>query len=94
MPYIGKEVRADYDELTIKKFRDWMRTRARQGESKTLPGDINWLISSVIWAVFDVNPSYRAGNEIMGILESVKQEFYRKKLGPYEDKKIEENGDL
>jgi len=30
----------------------------------------------------------------MGVLECIKQEFYRRAVAPYEDKKKEENGDV
>jgi len=30
----------------------------------------------------------------MGVLECVKQEFYRRRAVPYEEEKIEENGDI
>ena len=33
-------------------------------------------------------------NSVMGVLESAKLEFYRRVVAPYEDKKIEENGDI
>jgi hypothetical protein len=33
-------------------------------------------------------------NEIVGALECCKQEFIRRKLNPYEDKKIKENSDV
>ena len=96
MPYIEQEVRDDYDKKTIKWFREAMVIRCRGGidSNPQFAGDMNWLISSILWAAFDANPSYRRGNEIVGILESAKQEFYRRKLTPYEDGKILENGDL
>lgn len=58
------------------------------------PGDLNFLISRLIWKEFDRSPSYTKANEIVGVLECAKQEFIRRKLNPYEDKKILENGDL
>ena len=41
-----------------------------------------------------MDSSYHAYNEIIGVLECVKQEFYRRMVAPYEDKKCEENGDV
>lgn len=58
------------------------------------PGDLNYIISRLVWAEFDRLPSYTKGNELVGVLECVKQEFIRRRLNGYEDKKIEENGDL
>ena len=37
---------------------------------------------------------YQTYNDIMGALEGCKLELYRRKIAPYEDKKIEENGDV
>ncbi|HOK39385.1 MAG TPA: hypothetical protein PLC87_12045 [Bacteroidales bacterium] len=33
-------------------------------------------------------------SQIIGVLESVKQEFYRRVVAPYEEEKIKENGDV
>ena len=57
-------------------------------------GELNFLISTLIWRVFESDPCYSRANELMGVLESVKQEFYRRKVAPYEDQKIQENGDV
>ena len=38
--------------------------------------------------------SYQTMNDIIGALEGCKLEFYRRVAVPYEDKKIEENGDV
>jgi len=38
--------------------------------------------------------NYENLNAIIGVLESMKLEFYRRRAVPYEDKKIEENGDV
>lgn len=45
-----------------------------------------------------VYPAHRARYkdlaEVLGALEATKQEFYRRIVAPYEDKKIKENGDV
>lgn len=38
--------------------------------------------------------SYQNCNDIMGALAGAQQEFYRRTVVPYEDKKIEDNGDI
>ena len=38
--------------------------------------------------------SYQTYNDILGVLTAVTQELYRRKIAPYEDKKIKENGDV
>lgn len=37
---------------------------------------------------------YATINEVMGALESAKQEFYRRVAVPYENQKIHDNGDV
>lgn len=38
--------------------------------------------------------TYAAMNEVMGAFESAKQEFYRRAVTPYEDRKAAANGDV
>ena len=41
-----------------------------------------------------VEYKYQQLAEVLGALESTKQEFYDRVVRPYEDKKIKENGDV
>ena len=43
---------------------------------------------------FDQATLYENFNAMIGALECCKQEYYRRIIAPYEDKKIEENGDV
>lgn len=87
MPYIKQLKRDDFDSglcdlidtIEFHKFN---------------PGDLNFIITSILNAAWNSDPVYSKGNELMGVLECVKQEFYRRKLVPYEDTKIKENGDV
>ena len=38
--------------------------------------------------------SYRYYNEVMGVLTCAQLELYRRKVSAYEDKKLDENGDV
>jgi hypothetical protein len=60
------------------------------------PGELNFCITRMCLEYTGANwsPNYALFNEIIGVLECVKQEFYRRAVAPYEDKKIEENGDV
>lgn len=59
------------------------------------PGDLNFVLSSlVLQYIADCGLSYVTLNEALGVLEAVKLELYRRVVGPYEDRKIAENGDL
>lgn len=88
MPYIKQEARAEL-RGAIKRMLDDLE--AGRGP---VPGEINYVISSIIWHIFDAEPCYNTANALLGVLEGVKLEFYRRKVAPYEDEKIKENGDL
>ena len=88
MPYISQEDREELDRgFNFLKLVDF-----------SLPitgGCINYLITKLCMAyVKRRGVSYSTYNDIIGILESVKQEFYRRVVAPYEDNKKLENGDV
>lgn len=85
MPYIEQLERSQYNteiEILATKLKDQP------------VGHINYVISRLIWMLFAQKVSYTWGNNLMGVLRCVAHEFYRRKLVPYEDKKIVENGDV
>lgn len=85
MPYIKQE---DRNRL-IPVINDLV------GLLKNAPaGEINYVFSTVIWRLFEKETKYSKANELIGVLECIKQEFYRRKVATYEDKKIAENGDV
>lgn len=43
---------------------------------------------------FSYTHSYKKIADIIGALETCKQEFYRREAAPYEDAKLAENGDV
>lgn len=63
-------------------------------------GSMNFIITRLlrVWVagIEDVvaEPNYSDFNAAIGVLECVKQEFYRRAVVPYEDKKREQNGDV
>lgn len=59
-----------------------------------MKGRLNYIFSSILNEVY-VKPGikYTRINDVIGILECVKQEFYRRVAAPYEDQKIFDNGD-
>lgn len=87
MPYITEKEREEYKEpLFI-----LMRRLANKGWK---PGHLNYVIYQMVSASFRSKPSYTRGNRVLGVLSAVGHEFYRRLLAPYEDEKIEENGDV
>ena len=87
MPYIKQEDRIKYQ-------RDIDNLHNKLKQNKYTAGDLNYCISKLIWTLFDDNPRYVNANELIGVLESVKLEFYRRKVANYEDEKIKENQDI
>jgi hypothetical protein len=59
-------------------------------------GDLNYAITTLLLRHAELQPKvgYPELNGYVGVLESAKLEFYRRRIAPYEDKKIAENGDV
>jgi hypothetical protein len=58
-------------------------------------GDLNYIITRLCKEFLDnLGENYERINQVIGALECAKQEFYRRIVSPYEDKKIKENGDV
>jgi hypothetical protein len=79
MPYITREQRERLDIL------------ARQIKDA---GELNYCLTRTILEYLGENPRYQNYNDVIGVLECMKQEIYRRKIASYEDKKIIENGDV
>lgn len=58
------------------------------------PGDINFVISWLIWRIWKKQQRYKQANMLVGVLEAVKLEFYRRQVADYEDFKRDVNGEL
>lgn len=58
-------------------------------------GELNFAITKVLLGFLKyTGTSYTTLNEVIGVLECVKQELYRRVVVPYEEEKREENGDV
>lgn len=58
-------------------------------------GELNYLITMITHNyVRKHGERYQTYNDILGALEGAKLELYRMRIAPYENKKLEENGDL
>lgn len=59
------------------------------------PSELNYAITTLVANYVKFHGlKYSTINDVMGALESAKQEFYRRVAAPYEDTKIKENGDV
>jgi len=83
MPYITTEDRT--------KFM-WIEEQLEMIGPDMSAGDLQYLIALTIKYMDPYN--YQTMNDIMGALAGAQMEFYRRKIAPYEDTKISENGDV
>lgn len=60
----------------------------------TTPGELNYQITCLIKKYLGEDLSYSLINDVVGALEGAKLEFYRRVAAPYEDEKIQYNGDV
>ncbi len=88
MPYIRTADRKQYlsaiDELA----------KLVPADRQARPGHMNYIISMLIARTYGDQLRYADHNEVLGVLQGVQLEFYRRKTAPYEDQKIAEEGDL
>lgn len=83
MPYIKVEDRVKYQETL--EFLPVISTA----------GEFNFLITKLMKQyVKDHGESYQTYNDLMGALEGAKLEVYRRSIAPYENLKIDSNGDV
>lgn len=87
MPYIKKEDRPALD-ATLAPLITHLRSLPEADQD----GALNYSITKILKALYPVK--YVHLNRAMGVLSAVTHEFYRRVIGPYEDTKITENGDV
>jgi hypothetical protein len=87
MPYVKKEVRVLLDTEI-----EGLAAKIRRLPLEETDGALNYTITQLL--VLQYPTRYWHFNRLLGVLEAVKQEFYRRVVAPYEDKKKEENGDV
>ena len=84
MPYIEQKDRMQYSHGI-----DMIAERLRENNFE--PGHVNYVFSEIIGAWFRHEKRYVTICKIMGTLQSVASEFYRRKGAPYEDVAIDKN---
>lgn len=87
MPYIKQETRSHLD-LAIEELAGELEASGHN------EGDLNYAITRLILDWWNKETRYKTAARITGVLENVKQEFYRRHVAPYENKAIEKNGDI
>lgn len=84
MPYIKQDDRDFFDERLTFKVK-----------AIHTPGELNYCITKLVDHYLSSHgKNYASINEVIGVLECAKLELYRRIASPYEDGKIQENGDV
>lgn len=94
MPYIEKQYRPEID-ASVDELMDTLFSFPISGtcEPPSFKGKLNYTITRLIHKCLkNRGVCYDNLSDIIGVLEDVKTEFNRTIVGPYENKKISENG--
>jgi len=95
MPYITQEKRNELDGA-IEALHTCLVNLEIDDDENDMEGNLNYSITRLIMLVYGNkdNTRYRHINDAMGVLSSVKAEYYRKVAAPYENQKAYENGEV
>ena len=85
MPYLTAEKRENLLDFNV-------TVGGRPPESAA---ELNYMITYCVKAFLNGRPlNYSVLNDCVGAIEGAKMEFQRRYVGPYEEKKLEQNGDV
>lgn len=102
MPYIKEKDRDLFDRIindTIIGLKCSFQNQPCVEQNLTdeqfllLLGKINYIFSTILGGVCG-RVTYSKIAMVTGVLENIKQEYYRRIASPYEDEKIVQNGDI
>jgi hypothetical protein len=91
MPYIKPQDREQYAEIIDELFNTLTLNNPDKSFSE---GEFNYVVSKLVNKLLDHKKSYATANKIIGVLECIKLEIYRRAIAEYETEKIVENGDI
>ena len=95
MPYIKPEQRVPLDRIIEELCHSILNTdKHTDAEVMLSLGKLNYTITRICGILIGSDLSYKKIAMITGVLENVKQEFYRRVANAYEDGKIVQNGDV
>jgi len=100
MPYISQARRKYFDSYVNGLVNELHNTGTGYGTRD--PGELNYVLTKIALGYLYQKrdgkivhtPRYAEMNEVIGVLESVKSEFYRREVSPYEDEKALVVGDV
>lgn len=82
MPYVKQERRSDLNKVVVAMTEAGVKA----------DGDLNYILYR--FCKYHVTPSYNNYKNFCAELHQAETEIERRLLGPYEDMKIEEHGDV
>jgi hypothetical protein len=92
MPYIKQEDRDKFNGETEHCMYSFIEKVGRKIDTA---GEFNFVVTTLAKEYLEKHgENYQHYNDLLGALEGIKLELYRRQVAPYEDKKIEENGDV
>lgn len=92
MPYIKPAERLAF-EAELEKLAAAIDVHAVDKDGNINKGKLNYVLTSLVERLHFTR-NYDNMSNIKGALEDAACEYYRRRLAPYEDKKIAENGDV
>ena len=87
MPYIKTAKRTKYNKV-LSELAEILKALPPE----EVDGELNYVITKLLKEVYPLR--YFHLNKAIGVLECAKLEYYRRVAAPYEDKKIQESGDV
>ena len=91
MPYITNDKRAVLDPA-IDQLQKALVDLELDSDDNNTQGNLNYAITRLLRLVYGAR--YQDVNDAIGLLECIKQEYYRTVAAPYEDQKKFDNGDV
>jgi len=87
LPYIKVGNRSKYNKV-LRELLEILKTLPPD----EVDGELNYVVTRMLKEVYPLR--YFHINKAIGVLECIKLEYYRRVAAPYEDKKIQESGDV
>ena len=87
MPYIPQDKRSNIDEH-VTPIVDYIKSLPVEKQD----GALNYAVTRMLNDIY--GSKYFDYNRAMGVVSNIQSEFFRRKVAPYEDTKIQENGDI
>lgn len=89
MPYIKQEEREVIDKLVFDLKKEIKNKNIKNCNQ------LNYIFTQLIHTFIETNgKNYQNLNNVIGLLDCVKLEYYRRIVSVYEDEKFKENGDV